>query len=307
MPRHIISATDLSSEELGQLFRAAEQFDSLRLPSRSIVATLFYEPSTRTRLSFEVAISRLGGGYVSTENAEIFSSAAKGESLEDTIRVVSDYVDIIVLRHKEAGSAARAAEVASVPIINAGDGPNEHPTQAFLDLYTIWKWKQRRMPVGPLPFEILFFGDNATSRTVRSLVRLLALRGRDLDLHVERIHFVGPDPLGVPPLDVVQDLEQAGIETVVSNTVPRGVHVVYVTRSQKEKRNGNGDEPEIMVFEPRYLERLHADGRILHPLPRTQELPKEIDVDPRAHYFEQAKNGLHIRMALLHWLLTKPD
>lgn len=258
-----------------------------------VMATIFYEPSTRTRLSFEAAMIRLGGAVISTENAAQMSSAAKGESLRDTIRIVSGYADVIVLRHHDQGSAAIAAEVAPVPVVNAGDGPGEHPTQALLDAYTI-----RRRRGGLEQLHTVFLGDSLYGRTVHSLCLLLA------QYPGQRHTFVSP-PEAEPPGHLLDALREAGVEITVLTDVQAAVHdadVLYVTRVQKERFTDLG---RYQAASGRYwvgselLAALPERAMILHPLPRLQELPEATDADPRAAYFEQARLGIPIRMALL--------
>lgn len=256
------------------------------------ICTLFYEPSTRTRLSFETAALKLGMGVVSTENAAGFSSAAKGETLEDTINVLNHYgLSAIIIRHTDTGAAERAASVSNVPIINAGDGTGEHPTQALLDAYTI---KKRFGRLDNL--RIVAGGDLKYGRTIRSLCRLLALYPNN------HISFVT-----VPELQMNDDIKELFKKTGttfdetddVTKVFPEA-NVVYWTRLQKE-RIENPDSIDISNFTltPDKVKLLPKDSILLHPLPRIKEISPEVDKDPRAQYFEQAGNGLYIRMALL--------
>jgi len=261
------------------------------------MASLFYEPSTRTRLSFESAMHRLGGSVIGTEAAHTFSSAIKGETLEDTIRMVATYADLIVLRHDQAGAAARAAAVSTVPVVNAGDGPGEHPTQALLDLFTIQRELGR---VDGL--HVVFCGDLRFGRTARSLALLLALYPG------VRFSFVAPEIVQVGP-DILARLD----DRCVSYTLQSELHdvvasadVVYQTRVQKERftdpedfeqaRRANRIDQEVM-------RRLRGSAIVMHPLPRVDEIDASVDADPRAAYFRQARNGVVIRMALLEMLL----
>ncbi len=257
------------------------------------MAAIFYEPSTRTRLSFEAAMLRLGGGVISTENAAQMSSAAKGESLRDTMRIVAGYADLIVLRHHDQGSAQLAAEVADVPVLNAGDGPGEHPTQALLDAYTIQRWRG-----GLDGLHTVFMGDSLYGRTIHSLCLLLRL------FPGQHYTFVAP-PNAQPPRALLQELVAGGVRlTVTSDLVAavRSADVLYVTRVQRE-RFADPSEYERAArcyrVGPEVLEALPPTGIILHPLPRVNELPEEVDTDPRAAYFQQARLGVPIRMALL--------
>ncbi|MBO0686975.1 MAG: aspartate carbamoyltransferase, partial [Candidatus Dormibacteraeota bacterium] len=268
-----------------------------RLQGR-IMAALFYEPSTRTRLSFESAMLRLGGRTISTENAREFSSAAKGETLEDTIRIVSGYADVIVLRHPEEGAAKRAAAVADVPLINAGDGKGQHPTQALLDVYTI------RDELGRLDeVRVAMVGDLANGRTVRSLAYLLT-RYRGVE-----ITFVAPPQVAMGE-DIKRHLDQSGVrwqETGDLERVLSEVDVVYQTRIQKERFESEEAYRQVRgtyLIGPEQMHLMRPDAILMHPLPRVDEISAEVDGDPRAAYFRQARNGVQIRMALLDQVLS---
>lgn len=267
-------------------------------PRKKILATLFYEPSTRTRLSFESAMIRLGGEIISTEDAPAFSSVTKGESLIDTIRVTSSYADVIVLRHYEEGSSKIASEVSSVPIINAGDGTGQHPTQALLDIYTIQK------ELGKIDnLEIALVGDLLYGRTVHSLTYLLAQQ------QGIKLYFVSPEEIKMPR-DIIHYLEEeqkvSFEETTDLKEVASKVDILYVTRIQKE-RFRNIEEYNRMkgvyVIDEEILSLMKKEARIMHPLPRVDEITFEVDKDPRAAYFRQVNNGLYLRMALLKMIL----
>lgn len=304
---HVISAEQFSPEGLDELFIAAA---GLRQVDRNIefrrglasryvgrqVCSLFYEPSTRTRLSFEQAAIKLGVGVVSTENAGEFSSAAKGETLEDTIHVLNEYnFDAIILRHPVIGSAARAAAVSQVPIINAGDGVGEHPTQALLDMFTI---RQHHHKLDGLT--VVMGGDLRNGRTVRSLAHMLA------KYQGNKLRFVS-----VPELQIGEDIKTAldeheieYQETVEVYDALREADVVYWTRIQKERLEHPEAIPSSMfVIDSTALEVLPQNAILMHPLPRVGEIAMEVDSDPRAKYFQQAGNGLYVRMALLDSLL----
>lgn len=304
MPRHIVEVSQFTRGDLEFVFDRADEMRALpRADHRLdgyVLATLFYEPSTRTRLSFESAMLRLGGDVVSTENAREFSSAIKGETVEDTIRIVEGYADAIVIRHYEQGAAARAASVASVPIINGGDGPGEHPTQALLDLYTI------RHSLGRVDdLRIALVGDLRYGRAVRSLAMLLS-RSKGIELI-----FVSPPEVGMRD-DVRTALDAAGIpyrdEPDLSSAV-KDVDVVYQTRIQKE-RFASDDEyarnKGIYIVNAETMADLPASAIVMHPLPRVDEISPAFDADPRAKYFDEAHNGVYVRMALLEALLTGP-
>lgn len=303
-PRHVISSQQFDSKSLDELFVVADKMRrgdrGIGAPLRGrIMATLFYEPSTRTRLSFEASMLRLGGGVISTENAREFSSAAKGESLEDSIRVVAGYADVIVLRHYEEGSAARAAAVSDVPVINAGDGAGQHPTQALLDLYTV------KTELGKIDgLRYTFVGDLANGRTVRSLAYLLG------KYYPASITFVAPDVVRMRD-DIKAYLDRRSIkwsETDDLDAAAAESDVLYVTRIQKERFGDRQEDYQKacgqFVVDAGTLERMHAKSIVMHPLPRLNELSTAVDRDQRAAYFRQARNGLAVRMALLANVLS---
>ena len=300
---HVIESQQFSRALLEDLIARADEIK--REPQRfigrmagQVMAALFYEPSTRTRLSFEAAMLRLGGQTMGTDNAREFSSAAKGETLEDTIRIVSGYADVIVLRHSEEGAARRAAAVSGVPVINAGDGPGQHPTQALLDLYTI------RDELGRIDgVRVALVGDLANGRTVRSLTYLLS-KFKDV-----KVWFVAPPQVAMRD-DLKAHLDEhhvPWVETADLDSVLPDVDVVYMTRIQKERFA----DPEVYNalkgvyrIDGAALARMRKYAILMHPLPRVDEIAPEVDADPRAAYFRQARNGLHIRMALLDKLLS---
>ena len=301
---HIIEAQQFDLPTLMRLFEVAEEMEGVVARGgitdyqNRIMATLFYEPSTRTRFSFETAMHRLGGHVISTENAAEFSSVAKGETLEDTIRILNGYADVIVIRHKEVGSAKRAAAVSRVPVINAGDGAGQHPTQALLDLYTI------RKEVGAIDgLRIALVGDLAQGRTVRSLAYLLS------KFQGVTIYFVAP-PLLKMKEDILAHLRECNVwwteETALDKVLPE-VDVVYQTRVQKERFGDRLADYEqcrgVYVISPESLRLMKQKSIIMHPLPRLEEITMEVDADPRAAYFRQAQNGLYVRMALLTMVL----
>jgi aspartate carbamoyltransferase catalytic subunit len=301
--KHVISSQQFSRTILEELFARSEEIK--REPHRfmgrlngRVMAALFYEPSTRTRLSFDAAMLRLGGQTMGTDNAREFSSAAKGETLEDTIRIVSGYADVIVLRHYEEGAAKRASMVSSVPIINAGDGPGQHPTQALLDLYTIRDELDRIDGV-----RVAMVGDLANGRTVRSLAYLLS-KFKDI-----KLWFVAPPQVAMRD-DLKAHLDEHNVtwvETEDLESVLPQVDVVYQTRIQKERFA----DPEvynalkgIYRIDKAAMALMRKYAILMHPLPRVDEIAPEVDDDPRSAYFRQARNGLHIRMALLDRLLS---
>jgi aspartate carbamoyltransferase catalytic subunit len=301
--RHVIESQQFTRTVLEDLLARADEIKkephhfSGRLSGR-VMAALFYEPSTRTRLSFEAAMLRLGGQTMGTDNAREFSSAAKGETLEDTIQIVGGYADVIVLRHYEEGAAKRAAAISSVPVINAGDGPGQHPTQALLDLYTI------RDELGKVDgIRVAMVGDLANGRTVRSLTYLLS-KFRDI-----KVWFVAPPQVAMRP-DLKAHLDEHHIpwvETEDLESVLPEVDVVYQTRIQKERftdLDAYNAIKGIYRIDNGSLALMRKYAIVMHPLPRVDEIAPEVDADPRAAYFRQARNGLHIRMALLDRLLS---
>nr|GME03783.1 aspartate carbamoyltransferase 2, chloroplastic-like [Ipomoea batatas] len=301
----VIEAQQFDRDTLNAIFEVAREMENVEKGSPGsqmlkgyLMATLFYEPSTRTRLSFESAMKRLGGEVLTTENAREFSSAAKGETLEDTIRTVEGYSDIIVMRHFESGAARRAAATTNIPIINAGDGPGQHPTQALLDVYTI----QRE--IGKLDgIKVALVGDLAYGRTVRSLAFLLA-KYQDV-----KIYFVSPDVVKMKD-DIKDYLTSQGVDWEESADlleVASKCDVLYQTRIQRERFGERIDLYEEArgkyIVDLDVTRAMQKHAVVMHPLPRLDEIIVDVDGDPRAAYFRQAKNGLYIRMALLKLLL----
>ena len=297
--QHVVESQQFTVPLLMELFERTRQMERVvarggtRDYAQKLMATLFYEPSTRTRFSFEAAMHRLGGRVLSTEHAGSFSSEVETEQLEDTIRIISGYSDVIVLRHTEAGGARRAMRVSSVPVINAGDGGNgQHPTQALLDLYTIYR--ERRSLDG---LTIAIVGDLDRGRTARSLAYLLSKFER------VKLHFVSPPEVQMRQ-DILDHLDEhdvwydvlSDVEPVASN-----VDVIYQTRIRPD-RVADRDVLSRYTIDARLLRSMKPSAMILHPLPRTVEIDKAVDDDPRALYFKQARNGLFVRMALLAML-----
>ncbi len=301
--KSLTSIDQVDEEFLKRLFKIAADFQRppspfsgyLHLPpylsGQRAVANLFYEPSTRTAASFHVAATRLGASVYSVDDVQ-FSSMAKGESLEDTIRVIGGYVDAIVLRHPEDDAAERAAAVSPVPVINAGCGAGEHPTQALLDLYTIVRDVGSFNQLSGLRVGLM--GDLRHGRTVHSLVKLL----RRYDV---KLHLMSPVELGLP-------ITLARPEDCVSHRLEDWIDVLdvlYVTRVQWERMPPSQQHSTKFQYRvtPELMSKAKGDMILMHPLPRREELPKELDDDPRAVYFQQAKNGLYVRMALLQMLM----
>lgn len=311
--KHILSVDDFNHDFLQELIDRAAFIKDIRRNKNSnltwsvlsghlknyLMITDFFEPSTRTRLSFEAAMTYLGGHVIGTENAAEFSSFKKGESIEDNFKVISGYCDVIVGRFLNEGEAHRAASSCQVPLINGGDGKGEHPTQALIDLFSIVE----KFP-NQEQLTVTFIGDNRRSRTVQSLARLLA--GFDA---VSNINFISPATLMVET-EFLDDLQtrRVGSELVLQTSCLldadwiKASNVVYMTRSQIERDNTGFHG---FVFGPECAAILPENAIILHPLPRNSELPIEIDNDPRAYYFEQAWNGLYVRMALLEAICAK--
>jgi aspartate carbamoyltransferase catalytic subunit len=299
--RHVVESQQFTLPLLMDLFarsrgmeRIVARGGSLDHQSR-ILATLFYAPSTRTRFSFEAAMHKLGGRVLSTEQARAFSSEIEGEQVEDSIRIIGGYADVIVIRHHEEDGAWRAAAVSPVPIINAGDGcGGQHPTQALLDLYTIYRMR----PLDGL--SVAFIGELDKGRTARSLAYLLAKFERI------RIFFVSPPEMQMKP-DILEYLDRHNVRYELEsdlNKVIGEVDVIYQTRIHPNR----GTELPVRqkyAIDSTVLKKMKADAMIMHPLPRTVELDKTVDSDPRALYFRQATNGLFVRMALLTMLLEQ--
>lgn len=262
-----------------------------------ILASLFYEPSTRTRLSFESAMQRLGGMIISTENAKEFSSAAKGETLEDSIRIIDNYADAIVLRHFENDAAARAAAVSDVPIINAGSGAGQHPTQALLDLYTIERECGRVEGL-----TVALCGDLKYGRTIRSLAYLLG------KFNGVRIIFASPKELGVHS-DIKEYLDRHKVPYAETNSLEHiidEVDVLYQTRIQKERFEDPALYEQVkdgFVIDAPFAQKMRKGAILMHPLPRNGEIATSVDALPQAVYFKQAAYGVLVRMALLKFLL----
>ncbi len=298
--QHLTSTKQLSRADTDALLETAEKMEKVENSGGDeslkgkVLACLFYEPSTRTRLSFETAMHRLGGSVITADGIQ-FSSLYKGETIEDTITVINQYADIIAMRHPDAGSADKAASVSEVPFINAGDGPGQHPTQALLDLYTIQK--ERGTIDG---ISITMVGDLRYGRTVHSLCYLLGLYNN------VKFTFVAPAELTMPE-KVTSYLQEKGLEFTETDELEDGLDsdVIYITRVQKERF---ADQSEYERLKLKYV--LTADhlkgkkGTVMHPLPRVGEIDTLVDALPTAAYFRQAKNGVYLRMALLSMLLN---
>lgn len=296
---HIIEAKEIKPETIKKIFALADSFErrhSTPLKGK-IMAALFFEPSTRTRFSFESAMLRLGGSVISSDNARELMSTTKGETIEDTMRMISNYADVAVIRHYEVGAVKRASSVATIPVINAGDGPGEHPTQALLDLYTM------KRELGKIDgLHIAFMGDLKNGRTVRSLSYLL---GNYKDV---KVSLVSPSGLKVGD-DIKEYLAAHGVsyeEMEKIDPIIGAIDVLYQTRIQKERFVS---EEEYLKYKGVYvISRKDADAMkdgaiIMHPFPRVDEIDPDVDSSPHAAYFKQPRYGVLVRMALLAYLL----
>ena len=306
IPFGIIEVQQFSKETLNYIFAIADRME--KSPPKNLLAgkkmfTLFYEPSTRTRMSFESAMIDLGGNVISTENAHEFSSAAKGETLPDTIRTINGYKpDVIVLRHFQEGSSRIAQKFSKVPVINAGDGPGQHPTQAFLDLYTM---KKQFSKIKGL--KIALIGDLINGRTVRSDCYLLAKHYPDNFIYLVSLKEtrMKEDIKNYLNKYNVKWEEINGLEPILGKA-----DIFYQTRVQKERFKDNINlyekiqkESERLIINADSLKKMKKEACIMHPLPRGPEIAEDVDDDEKAIYFKQAENGLYIRMALLKLLL----
>ncbi|MBP3343239.1 MAG: aspartate carbamoyltransferase [Bacteroidales bacterium] len=298
MPKSLISIHDFTKDEILHILDVAKEFEANKtqpILRDKVVATLFFEPSTRTRLSFETAANRLGARVIGFSDAGN-TSVSKGETLKDTIKMVSNYVDIIVMRHPLEGSARYASEVASVPVINAGDGANQHPSQTLLDLYTI-KQTQGRLD----NIDINMVGDLKYGRTVHSLLQAMS--------HFSpKFTFTAPDELKMPQ-EYKDFLTSKGIPYQETTELTEGLNntdILYMTRVQQERFT------DIMEYEKvkncysliaSMLAGARENMKILHPLPRVNEISQDVDETKHAYYFKQAENGMYVRMAIIAYLL----
>jgi aspartate carbamoyltransferase catalytic subunit len=293
--RSLVSINTLSREKILQLIQRAEEFEknpNSKILDGKIVATLFFEPSTRTRLSFETAANRLGAKVIGFADPKI-TSGTKGETLKDTIMMVQNYADVIVMRHYLEGAALYASEVAKVPIINAGDGANQHPTQTMLDLYSIYKTQ------GTLDnLNVFLVGDLKYGRTVHSL--LMALRHFN-----PTFHFIAPKELAMPE-EYKAYCREHGIKYVeyeeFNEDVIAEADILYMTRVQRERFTDLMEYErvkDVYILKASMLSKARENMKILHPLPRVNEIAYDVDDDPHAYYFQQAQNGLYAREAII--------
>ncbi len=297
--KDIISIADLSRSELELIVATAKSLKHQPQPEllkNKIVASCFFEASTRTRLSFETAVQRLGGSVIGFDSGGNTSLAQKGETLSDSVKVISSYADAFFMRHPQEGAARLAAEFASIPVINGGDGSNQHPTQTLLDLFTIYETQQQLEGLN-----IAFVGDLKYGRTVHSLAQALSLFNCNF-------FFIAPSALAMPDY-ILEELDDAGINYSLHSSIEEVIgelDILYMTRVQKERF----DETEYQhlksafVLNGSMLESVRDNLKILHPLPRIDEITIDVDQTPYAYYFQQAENGVYARQALLALVLT---
>lgn len=297
--KSLISIHDITKKDYDRVLELAEKFEKKprqRILKDFVISTLFFEPSTRTRLSFESAASYLGANIIGFTDAST-SSVKKGESLKDTILTVSSYSDLIVMRHPKEGSARYASEVSPVPVINAGDGANQHPTQCLLDLYSIKKTQKKLDGL-----QIAFVGDLKYGRTVHSLVQALTN-------YKTTFHLVSPPELKLPS-SVKQYIKDAKLEYFqydeMDEVIPQ-VDVLYMTRIQQERFSDPVEYERVknvFILKNEMLGNSKRTLRVMHPLPRVNEITTDVDSNPKAYYFQQAKNGVFVRQALLSLILN---
>ncbi len=296
--KSLVAINDLSKDEITRILDLAEEFEknpTQDILSKTVVATLFFEPSTRTRLSFESAVSRLSGKIIGFSEASN-TSVSKGESLKDTILTVANYSDLIVMRHPVEGSARYASEVSPVPIINAGDGANQHPTQTLLDLFSI------RQTQGTLEnLNIFLVGDLKYGRTVHSLLMAMSQFGATFT-------FVAPKELQMPE-EYKMHLDDLGLKYTVQTDLNENLDkadIIYMTRVQRERFSDPLEYERVKnvyVLRKNMLENTKPNMRVLHPLPRVNEIHPDVDASPKAYYFPQALNGVYTRMAIMSLIL----
>ena len=296
--KSLVAINDLTKDEILKILDLAEEFEEnpiQNILNKTVVATLFFEPSTRTRLSFESAVNRLGGKVIGFSEAAN-TSVSKGESLKDTILTVANYSDLIVMRHPVEGSARYASEVSPVPIINAGDGANQHPTQTLLDLYSIRKTQGTLQDLN-----IFLVGDLKYGRTVHSLLMAMSQFGATFT-------FVAPKELQMPA-EYKMHLDEVGLKYTEQIDLTANLEkadIIYMTRVQKERFSDPVDYEKVKnvyVLRNKMLENTKSTMRVLHPLPRVNEIHTDVDSNPQAYYFPQALNGVFTRMAIMSLIL----
>ena len=296
--KNLVSITDFTRDEYLRILELAAEFE--KVPRQNIlngyvIATLFFEPSTRTRLSFETAINGLGGRVIGFSDSGA-TSASKGETLHDTIKMVSNYADLIVMRHPLEGSARLASEVSSVPVVNAGDGANQHPSQTLLDMYSIFKTH------GTLEnLRIFMVGDLKYGRTVHSLLQAMSEFSTTF-------YFISPDELKMPPAYKMH-LDKMGLEYHEGRDLTEFLNqadIIYMTRVQQERFTDPIEYERVKnayVLRREMLNGCKKTMKVLHPLPRVNEIHPDVDASPHAYYFDQARNGVYVRMAILSSIL----
>ncbi len=293
--KSLVSITDFSKEQILRILDLAEGFEAN--PNQDILkgkvaATLFFEPSTRTRLSFETAVNRLGGKVIGFSDAAT-SSSTKGETLKDTIKMVSNYADIIIMRHYLEGAARYASEVSKVPIVNAGDGANQHPTQTLLDIYSIRKTQGRLDNLN-----IVMVGDLKYGRTVHSLIMAMKYFS-------PTFYFISPEELAMPneyKIICQQNHIPYHEMSTFSQDIVNQADILYMTRVQKERFTDLVEYErvkDLYILHNSMLDHSRDNLRILHPLPRVNEISQDVDDNPKAYYFQQAQNGLYVRQAII--------
>ncbi|WP_165310204.1 aspartate carbamoyltransferase [Vibrio ziniensis] len=300
--KHIISISELSRQELELIVQTAGQLKAEPKPElikNKVVASCFFEPSTRTRLSFETAIQRIGGSVIGFDNGGNTSLANKGETLADSVQIITSYVDAFVMRHPQEGAARLASEFSNgVPVINAGDGSNQHPTQTLLDLFTLYETQGRLDNLN-----VAFVGDLKYGRTVHSLAQALAKFDNN------RFFFVAPDALAMPDY-ICEELDEAGVEyslhSDMESVIPE-LDILYMTRVQKERFDPSEylHIKSAFVLTAAMLENARENMKVLHPLPRVDEITTDVDKTPHAYFFQQASNGVYAREALLALVLNE--
>ena len=295
--KDIISINEFNTDKINEILQKAEELEKLdtakklELLKGKVIACLFYEPSTRTRDSFKTAISRLGGSIIGFDSADA-TSGKKGESLHDTIKMYDGYADLVVMRHNKDGSAKLAADVAKIPVINAGDGKNQHPTQTLLDLYTI-----KKIHGSLFNLNVALVGDLKYGRTVHSLAQAL-------NMFNCRLFLVSPPSLKMPD-HMIEELNNYSEHEKIQDIISRA-DILYMTRIQRERFPDENEYQKIKnvyMLNAEMLKNVRPNMKVMHPLPRVNEINKDVDDTPYAHYFEQAQNGVIIRMAVLGMLL----
>ncbi len=296
--KSLISINDFSRDEILRIIELAADFEAnpnQRLLEGKIIASLFFEPSTRTRLSFETAMNRLGARIIGFSDVNA-TSTTKGETLKDTIKMVSNYADLIVMRHPLEGAARYASEQASVPVINAGDGANQHPTQTLLDMFSIMKTQRHLENI-----KIAMVGDLKYGRTVHSLLMAMSQFN-------PTFHFVAPDELKMPEeyKSFLREKNVSFTEHRDMNDILPEVDILYMTRVQKERFSDLIEYEKVKntyVLRNAMLDNTKDNLRVLHPLPRVGEIDPDVDANPKAYYFKQAENGVYTRMAIIASIL----